>query len=115
MPILQPSSRKLSPSAAHGVAEVKLSSAARRDLARIDEFSAAQFGEEVADEYMRGLDAAFELLKRHPKAGQARREYGKNARCKVQRSHRILYRLEGDTVFVQRVLHHSQHVPKRFE
>jgi plasmid stabilization system protein ParE len=57
----------------HGVADVKLSSAARRDLARIGEFSAAQFGDEVADGYLRGL--------------------------------------EGDKVFVQRILHHSQYVP----
>jgi toxin ParE1/3/4 len=97
------------------VAEIKLSSAARRDLARIDEFSAAQFGDDVADDYLRGLNAAFELLKRHPKAGQLRRDYGKVTRCKVYRSHRILYRLEGDTVFVQRILHHSQHVPNHLQ
>jgi toxin ParE1/3/4 len=94
------------------VAEVKLSAAARRDLARIDEFSAAEFGGEVGDEYTRGLKAAFALLKRHPRAGEAHREYGPGVRCKLHRSHRIIYRIEGKTVLVQRILHHSQHVPK---
>ena len=94
------------------MAEIKLSAAARRDLARIDEFSAAEFGGDVADEYIRGLKTDFDLLKRHPRAGEAQREYGAGVRCKVHRSHRIIYRIDGKTVFVQRILHHSQHVPK---
>ena len=94
------------------MAEVKLSAAARRDLARIDDFSTAEFGGDVADEYTRGLKTVFDLLKRHPRAGEAQHEYGAGVRCKVHRSHRIIYRIDGKTVFVQRILHHSQHVPR---
>ena len=92
------------------MAEVKLSAAARRDLARLDDFSAAEFGGDVADEYTRGLKAVFDLLKRHPRAGQAHREYGPSVRCKTHRSHRIIYRIEGKAVFVMRILHHSRDV-----
>lgn len=100
------------PSAAPGVVEVKLSVAARRDLARIDEFSADQFGEEVASQYTRGLNAAFDLLRQYPKSGQAHPEYGKTVRCMVHRRHRIFYRIEGSTVLIQRILHHSQDAPR---
>jgi toxin ParE1/3/4 len=94
-----------------GVAEIKLSAKARIDLARISEFSAERFGDDVADEYARGFNEAFDLLRDHPMSGQARPDYGKTSRCKIHRSHRILYRVAGDTVFVQRFLHHSQKVP----
>lgn len=92
------------------MAEVKISLAARGDLAGIGEFSAAHFGEHVADEYMRGFTEAFELLGSYPLSGEARPDYGKGERCKMHRSHRILYRISGNTVFVQRVLNHSQNV-----
>lgn len=99
------------PNAVRGVAEIKLSAAARRDLARISEFSAERFGDNVADEYTRGFQEAFGLLRRHPLSGQDRPDFRKGSRCKVHGSHRILYRVNGNTVFVQRILHHSQHVP----
>lgn len=100
------------PSAARGVAEVRLSAAARPDIVRIDELFAAEFGKDVADEYTRGLKVAFDLLKRHPRAGAAHSEYGAGVRCKAHRGHRIIYRIEGKTVLVQRILHRSQHVLK---
>ena len=90
--------------------EVKISRSARSDLAAIDEYGADRFGDEIAGEYSRGLAEALELLSRHPHAGQARPDFGKIVRCKVHRKHRVLYRVAGDTVFVQRVLHHSQNV-----
>lgn len=108
MPAPMTSSRKSSPNAVPGVAEVKFSSTARRDLARIDDYSAEQFGGDVADTYARGFNEAFALLADVPFAGEARPDFGKDVRCKVHRSHRILYRVRGDTVFVERILHHSQ-------
>ncbi len=101
------------PSAARDVAEVKLSAASRRDLANIDEYGAQQFGDDVADAYSRGLKDAFLLLADVPFAGEARPDYGRGVRCIVHRRHRILYRVDGDTVFVLRILHHSQDVRSR--
>lgn len=100
------------PNAVRGVAEIKLSAAARSDLARIGEFGAEHFGDDVADDYARGFLEAFELLRRHPLAGQARPDFRKGTRCKLHRSHRILYRVAGDIVFIQRILHHSRDVPR---
>ena len=95
--------------------DIKVSRAARSDLDAINEYGAERFGNDLAEDYSRGFTQALELLSRHPYAGQARPDYGKDARCKDYRRHRILYRVAGDTVFVQRVLHHSQHVPAHLE
>lgn len=92
--------------------DVKISRSAQSDLAAIDEYGTEQFGGDAAAEYSRGFTGAFELLSHHPHTGQARPEFGKNVRCKVYRKHRILYRVTGDTVYVQRVLHHSRDVPR---
>jgi toxin ParE1/3/4 len=97
--------------AARGVARVKLSAAARRDLAKIDEYSLEQFGDEVASAYSRGFNDVFGLLGELPLSGQARPDYREGTRCKMHKSHRILYRVDGETVLVQRILHHSQNVP----
>ena len=92
------------------MAEVKLSATARRDLARIDAYSAEEFGDKVADTYLRGMNDAFAMLADVPFAGEPRPDYGQGARCKVFGSHRILYRVEGEIVYVQRILHHAQDV-----
>ena len=110
MPAHTTSSRTSSPSAAPGVAEVKLSATARRDLAGIDAHSAEEFGDKVADKYSRGMNEAFAMLPDVPFAGEPRPDYGKGARCKVFGSHRIVYRVEGEIVYVQRILHHAQDV-----
>lgn len=99
-------------SATRGVLEVKVSRSARNDLTDIDDYGVEEFGDEVASEYSRGLAEALELLGRHPHAGQSRPDFGKNVRCKVHRQHRILYRVTDDTVFVERILHHSRDVPR---
>jgi toxin ParE1/3/4 len=93
------------------VAKIRLSAAARSDLARIDDYSAEHFGDDVAADYLRGFGDVFEQLQRFPLAGQARPDYREGTRCKLHRSHRILYRVTDDVVFIQRILHHSQNVP----
>ena len=93
------------------MARIRLSAAARSDLARIDDYSAERFGDEVAADYVRGFADVFEQLQRFPLSGQARPDYREGTRCKLHRSHRILYRVTDDVVFIQRILHHSQNVP----
>ena len=100
------------PSAAPGVAEVELSPAARADLAEIDDFSADQFGQDVADAYLRGFNDAFALLRRHPLAGPAKPELGIGIRCLVHRRHRIFYRCETERVLIVRIIHHARDVRK---
>lgn len=92
------------------MADVRFSSAARSDLAAIDEYSARQFGDEVADAYARGFAEAFDLLSRHAEAGSAWPELGDGIRCQVHRRHRIFYRVDANFILIVRILHHAMDV-----
>jgi toxin ParE1/3/4 len=89
------------------VAEVQFTNEAVADLGAIDEYSVAQFGEEVGAAYMRGFDKVFALLKDHPKAGAAVPEYGITFHNIVHRRHRIFYVINESVVLIVRILHHS--------
>ncbi len=99
------------PSATRSVVRLKLSAAARNDLAAIDEYGVAQFGKEVATEYARGFQEAFAQLREFPQLGPLRSELREGTRCKQHRKHLIFYRFTDDTVLIQRILHHSQFAP----
>jgi toxin ParE1/3/4 len=94
------------------VADVEFSNAAVADLNEIDEFSLAQFGEEIGEAYMRSFDAAFALLTDHPHAGAATPQCGKAYRCLVHRQHRIFYVVEDDTVLIVRILHNARNAKR---
>jgi toxin ParE1/3/4 len=89
------------------VADVQFTNEAVADLSAIDEFSVAQFGDDVGTAYMRGFDKVFDLLKDHPKAGAAVPEYGTPLRNIVHRRHRIFYVIDEGAVLIVRILHHS--------
>lgn len=90
------------------MASVKVSVAARYDLADIVEYSVERFGEEAAEAYSRSFTEAFLFLARYPLSGRGRPELPAGTRCKSHRSHVIFYRYLNGTVFIQRILHHSQ-------
>ena len=96
------------PDAGQGVAEVEFSNAAETDLVEIDEFSVARFGDEVAEIYMHGFDAAFVRLRDYPLAAPLRPGFGDGVRCLVHRQLRILYRVSGDNVLIARIIHHAK-------
>ena len=81
---------------------------AKADLADIDDYSADQFGQEVADAYARGFNETFDLLRLHPEAGAAKPELGKAIRCIVHRKHRIFYTVNHGTVLIVRIVHHAR-------
>lgn len=87
--------------------KLRLSSKAQAELEAIDAFSFEQFGDEVASTYMRRFDELFDLLRRHPMAGQAASDLGKSMRSLTHRRHRILYRAGKDEVLIVRIVHHS--------
>ena len=89
------------------MAEVRLRSKAATDLAAIFDYSLAEFGLERAEAYLRSFDHAFDLLCRHPFAGALRTRIDPPIRSLPHRSHRILYDVEGDIVWIVRVLHHA--------
>lgn len=94
------------------MARLRLRAAARADLAAIDEYSAVQFGQEVAEAYTRGIFDAFQLLRDHPMAGPTQPKLGRGMRRLTHRQHRILYLIEGDLVVIVRVIHHSMDARK---
>lgn len=95
------------PDAVQGVADVEFSNAAVADLVDIDEFGAAQFGDDIAEIYMRGFDEGFAMLRDFPKAAPLQTVLGKDIRCLMHRQHRILYQVKNDAVLVLRVIHHA--------
>jgi toxin ParE1/3/4 len=97
------------------VAEVLVSSAARSDLESIDDYGIDRFGEEAADAFSAGFERVFEQLAAFPSSAPERPDYGKDIRCWVHLGYRVLYQIEGDTVVIVRVLHHSREVGKALE
>ena len=87
--------------------ELRLRAAADADLVEILDCSLETFGEAVATEYLRSFEGAFDLPRRHPQAGALRAEIDPPIRCLPHRRHRIFYDLEGDIVWIVRVLHHA--------
>jgi toxin ParE1/3/4 len=94
------------PGAGNERAKLRLSKAAELEFEAIDAYSFEQFGDVIVDAYMRGFDELFDLLRRHPKAGAPAPELG-NGICKLtHRQHRIFYTIEGDFVFIARIVQH---------
>jgi toxin ParE1/3/4 len=92
------------------VPEVRFSKAAEADLADIDEFSLARFGEGTAEVYMNGFTTVFARLADFPSAGPPVPEPLPEIRGLTYKSHRILYRMDGQDVLILRVLHHSRDI-----
>jgi|TARA_R110002124_G_scaffold283909_1_gene460480 toxin ParE1/3/4 len=90
------------------VAKIVVSSAARADLAEIDAYSVRHFGEDAADAYLRGFNAAFEQLRQYPLAGVAQEELGPGIRCLTHRRHRIFHVVKDEIVLIVRIVHHAQ-------
>jgi toxin ParE1/3/4 len=87
---------------------VRIARRARRDLAGIRAYTVVNWGEDQADEYMRRLAEAFDSIAQFPEIGQTCPEMGQRYRCLAAEHHRIIYRVTGDAVFVQRVVHQRQ-------
>ena len=87
------------------MARLVLSEAADRDLIEIGDFGIERWGVDRAATYVQTLQESFDLLLRHPFAGRARGEIAPDLRSLRHRSHIILYRVDGDSVIVARILH----------
>lgn len=91
-----------------GKIRVRLTPAAEVDLTEIDAYGVEQFGEEIADAYTRRIYQVFDLLRRHPLAGQEEADLGKGIRRFTHRNHRIFYRVDDDLVLIVRIIHHAR-------
>ena len=85
---------------------------AASDIDEITAFSVAQFGVEVAGDYLTGFELVCELLREFPEMAAIYPRVRPEMRCLIYRSHRIFYQTDEDQVLVVRVLHHARDVPK---
>jgi toxin ParE1/3/4 len=81
------------------------------DIDEITAFSVAQFGVDVASDYLIGLELACELLREFPEMAAIYPRVRPAIRCLIYRSHRIFYRADEEQVLVVRVLHHARNLP----
>lgn len=87
------------------MAAYRLSKAAENDIAAIAEYTIENFGIEQAVTYRDSLIRTFEFLAGFPRAARERSELRGNARVYPVQSHLIIYRIEGDGIFILRVRH----------
>lgn len=87
---------------------LELSPLAKEDLADILEYSINQFGEDVADDYIRGFAEAFDRLIDFPKIGPVVPNVTGERRMLSHRSHYIFYCLVGDTIWIIRIVHKAR-------
>jgi toxin ParE1/3/4 len=95
------------------VADVRLRALADADLADILDYGISEFGETIGTDYVRSFEQAFALLGRHPFAGALNNDVVPPIHCLHHRRHRIFYDVEGETVWIVRVLHHAMDIPAR--
>lgn len=91
-----------------------LTDASRADLMSISEYSLAEWGASGKKRYMRAIRTRFSALLRHPELGPAREDLGPGCRCLLAGRHAIFYRLAGEELIIQRILHQrmdaAQHI-----
>jgi toxin ParE1/3/4 len=85
----------------------RLSPRAQRDLEAIWEYSAASWGADRAEAYLRQIQATCELLADDPRLGRACDEIRPGYRKIPAGSHVLFYREAGGAVELVRILHHS--------
>jgi toxin ParE1/3/4 len=82
-----------------------LSKAAEQDITSIAEYTVETFGIEQAITYRDGLVRAFAFLAEFPRAARERTELRRAARAYPYQSHLIIYRIDGEGIFILRVRH----------
>ena len=92
------------------MAKLRVSAEARRDLERIGAIGVEEHGPVATAAYLEGFRRFFGLLGEQPYAGQARPELGPDIRSLSHRPYRLLYRLDGDTVIIDRIIHQARDV-----
>jgi toxin ParE1/3/4 len=81
------------------------SEAAERDLADIFSYTLETWGLEQAERYLRSFHDTFAEIISKPRLGRPTEIDGFSYRRARHRNHFIFYRIEGDEVLVDRILH----------
>ncbi len=85
--------------------------AAADDLRAIHDYTLTNISMDRADDLVDSIEAAAAKLARMPGIGAPRPKLGKDVRMHVFGRYRIFYRTEGDTVWIQRLLHGARELP----
>lgn len=83
---------------------------ARTDLDELWHYAATTATIETADRLIDAITARFFLLATHPHLGRRRDDLRPGTRTFPVGEYLLLYRVEGDDVFIQRVVHGSRDV-----
>ena len=78
---------------------------ASADLDGIYEYGAANHGIEAALTYIEAIEQRFQLLLDHARSGRAEDTIVPGLRSLPTQSHRIYYRIDGETILIHRILH----------
>jgi len=87
---------------------LEIKAEARRDLKDIRDFSAAEFGSEIALNYLRDIRSSFERIRDFPWIGEESAISISPIRVLPCRSPRIYDRADEDTVTIIRILHKAR-------
>ena len=90
------------------MAEYHLTPAAADDVATIAEFTRVTWSLDQALDYVDTLYDAFDEIVEFTEIGRREEDLGIALRSKRVASHRIYYRVEGEAVWILRVLHIAQ-------
>ncbi|WP_435988305.1 type II toxin-antitoxin system RelE/ParE family toxin [Sulfitobacter sp. SH24] len=83
---------------------------AQVDLAEIWRHGASSWGLDQADRYADELFAVFDLLSDFSEIARARAEFTPSVRIHLTGAHLVVYRLDGHTVEIIRLLHCAQNL-----
>ncbi|RTL20685.1 MAG: type II toxin-antitoxin system RelE/ParE family toxin [Sphingomonadaceae bacterium] len=91
--------------------KLRISTAAVQDLRQIRANGIRDYGIAASSSYMDGFERLFRVLSGSPRAGTPRPEFEPgNVRSLSYRPHRILYRVIGDDVVIDRIIHQARDV-----
>lgn len=88
---------------------------ASSDLDGIYEYGASSHGTRAALAYVEGIEQRFRLLLDHPRSGRSEDTLVSGLRSMPFGSHRNYYRIDGDTITIQRILHMAADVKRWLE
>lgn len=63
-----------------------------------------------AESVLERIHAKIDLLRSHPRAGHPREDVRAGSRCVNSDGYMIFHRIAGDTLKVDRIIHHSRHL-----
>lgn len=78
---------------------------AANDLRTIRRYTRKHWGAAQASDYEEAIHVALETLREYPEIGKARDDLRPNLRSHPVLSHVIVYRVDGDTLNVLRIVH----------